>query len=134
VPLERRPARFATPKPRTGGDEEGFPGFDGVDEEKMGGIVESMMSELQDSGESEDPRKLAALFRRFGKEAGMEAGPQMEEMLSRMEAGEDMEQMENDMDAAFDEEGSMDELFRFKKKIREAHQRRPNVDEELYFL
>ena len=58
----------------------------------------------------------------------------MEEILSRMEAGEDPEQLESDMDSVFPEDGSMEDVFRFKKALREVHQRRPNVDEKLYYL
>lgn len=129
--LERRPARFATPKGETQGD---LDDFDAMDEERIGGIMESMMGELGDAGSEEDPRRIASLFRRFGEEAGMEVGPQMADILGRMEAGEDPEQLENDMDTVFPEDGSMQDVFRFKKALREIRQRRPNVDERLYYL
>ena len=92
------------------------------------------MAEIGDADGDDDPKRLASLFRRFGKEAGLEAGPQMEEILGRMEAGEDPDQLEDDLGATFEEDGSMEQLFRFKKGLREVQRRRPNVDEELYFL
>jgi hypothetical protein len=142
--LERRPARFATLSRSTaaGGDEEA--GEDdpfrqlGIDEERLGGAFESAMAELDAAGgDDEDPRQVARLFRRIGESAGLEPGPQMEEMLRRLEAGEDPDQLEEDMGDAFDgdagEEGDpLAELFR--KKRPKGGRRRPKRDEELYFF
>ena len=47
------------------------------------------MGELQNLENNEDPRQMAALFRRFGEASGLEIGPRMEELMSRLEAGED---------------------------------------------
>lgn len=142
--LERRPARFATLSRSAGdtaGDEagEGDPFRElGIDEERLGGAFESAMAELDASGDdAEDPRQVARLFRRVGESAGLEPGPQMEEMLRRLESGEDPDQLEEDMGDAFDgdagEEGDpLAELFR--KRRPKGGRKRPRRDEELYFF
>ncbi|HUO86932.1 MAG TPA: zinc ribbon domain-containing protein [Thermoanaerobaculia bacterium] len=141
--LERRPARFATLTRSTaaGGDEaaEDDPFRElGVDEERLGAAFESAMAEIEGSGDAaEDPRQVARLFRRVGESAGLEPGPQMEEMLRRLEAGDDPDRLEEEMGDAFDggegEEGDpLAELFR--KKRPRGGRRRPRVDEELYFF
>jgi putative FmdB family regulatory protein len=142
--LERRPARFATLSRASGdaaGDEagEGDPFRElGIDEERLGGAFESAMAELDASGDdAEDPRQVARLFRRVGESAGLEPGPQMEEMLRRLESGEDPDQLEEDMGDAFDgeagEEGDpLAELFR--KKRPKGGRKKPRRDEELYFF
>ncbi|HEX6202792.1 MAG TPA: FmdB family zinc ribbon protein [Thermoanaerobaculia bacterium] len=143
--LERRPARFATiTRPAGGGAGGDEAGEDdpfrqlGIDEERLGGAFESAMAELESAGgDAEDPRQVARMFRRIGETAGLEPGPQMEEMLRRLEAGEDPDALEEDMGDAFDgdagEEGDpLGELFR--KKRPKAGRRRPKRDEELYFF
>ena len=83
-----------------------------LDEDRIAGVMDSMMGELGDLEETEDPRQLARLFRRFGEASGLELGPRMEEMMSRLEAGE---------------------FFRLRKRGWKTH-RRPRVDDTLYFL
>lgn len=141
--LERRPARFATITRAAGAGGEEAAGDDpfrelGIDEERLGGAFESAMAELDTAGgDAEDPRQVARLFRRIGESAGLEPGPQMEEMLRRLEAGEDPDALEEDMGDAFDGEGGEEgdplaELFR--KKRATGGRRRPKRDEELYFF
>ena len=143
--LERRPARFAAitrSSPAAGGDDEAAEDDPfrelGIDEERLGGAFESAMAELDSAGgDAEDPRQVARLFRRIGESAGLEPGPQMEEMLRRLEAGEDPDHLEEDMADAFDgdagEEGDpLAELFR--KKQAKGGRKRPKRDEELYFF
>lgn len=141
--LERRPARFATitrSSSESGEDDAAGDPFRelGVDEERLGGAFESAMAELDAAGgDAEDPRQVARLFRRIGESAGLEPGPQMEEMLRRLESGEDPDQLEDDMGDAFDgdagEEGDpLAELFR--KKRPKGARPKPKRDEELYFF
>ena len=72
--LERRPARFATLK-QLGGDGEPDDPLGELDEERLEGVMASMMEEMGDLDETEDPRKMAGLFRRFGEASGLEFGP-----------------------------------------------------------
>jgi putative FmdB family regulatory protein len=128
--LERRPARFAMLKHR--GDEEPDP-FGGLDDERLAGVMSSMMEEMGDLSEDEDPRKLAGLFRRFGESAGLELGPRMEEMMARMEAGEELDQLEEELEGELDGDESLEEFFRFRKRGRYVA-RHPKIDDTLYFL
>lgn len=127
--LERRPARFATLK--HGEEEEGDP-FGSMDDADLDKLMGSMMSDMEGIGDTEDPRQLAHIFRRFGEAAGMEPGPRMEEFLARLEAGEDPDELEGDLDEG--EDDSLDEFFRFKKRMGRASGAKPRVDDTLYFL
>lgn len=127
--LERRPARFATLKHH--GEEEPDP-FGDMDEERLAGVMESMMGEMGELEESEDPRQMARLFRKFGEASGLEFGPRMEEMMSRLEAGEDPDQLEEEMGDDLDDD-SLEEFFRLRKRGWNP-QRNPAVDDTLYFL
>ena len=114
-----------------------------VDDERLGAAFESALGELEGAGE-DDPRAMARLFRRVGESAGLEPGPQMEEMLRRLEAGDDPERLEEEMGDALDDLGdgaegaddaeAGDPLAALFRKKRRHRRRRPRVDEELYFL
>ena len=137
--LERRPARFATLKRTAGeaeaGEEDADNPFPGLDEERLERAMESMAGELEGIGDEEDPRQMARFFRRFGDATGMRLGPRMEEMLQRLDRGEDMESLEAEMgDAEEGAEGDLSEWFQLKESARRLRQRRPRVDETLYFL
>jgi len=127
--LERRPARFATLKHR--GEQEPDP-FGDLDDSRLAGVMESMMGDLGELEDNEDPRQMAALFRRFGEASGLEFGPRMEEMMSRLEAGEDPDRLEDEMGADCEDE-SLEEFFRLRKRSWNLA-RHPAVDETLYFL
>jgi putative FmdB family regulatory protein len=137
-PLERRPARFATLSRRVNGadQEEGAEDpFAGLDEARLEQVMESMAGELESMGEDEDPRAMAHFFRRFGEAAGMKLGPRMEEMLHRLEGGEDPDALEEELGDLEGEGGEeMEEWFQLKERARSWRQRRPRVDEKLYFL
>src|SRR6185436_4070144 len=138
--LERRPARFATLKRSTGGVDAEAEGdddnpFPGLDEERLERAMESMSGELEGIGDDENPRQMARFFRRFGDAAGMRLGPRMEEMLGRLEKGENMEALEDEMgDVGEGEEGELDEWFQLKETAKRLRQRKPKLDETLYFL
>lgn len=131
--LERRPARFATLSGAAKGEADADDPFAHLDDAKLDGAMESMMSEMGDLEGDEDPRKLAGALRRLGEATGLELGPRMEEMLGRLEAGEDPDRLEEEMTG--DEEGdeSVEEFFRIKKRSWKRR-RRPRVDDTLYFL
>jgi putative FmdB family regulatory protein len=131
--LPRKPATFSTLSRRRGEEEgdEGLP--EGFDEERLGGALESILAEAEAQGDSEDPRRMAALLRRFGEAAGLEPGERLEEMLHRLEAGEDPEALEEEGGDA--EEGEdLSDFFRLKRALAGARRKRPPVDPELYFL
>ncbi len=127
--LERRPARFATL--RHAGQDESDP-FAGLDEERLGGVMESLADEFGDLGDEQDPARLAAVFRRFGEAAGLEMGPRLEELMRRLEAGEDPDSLEQEMEDDLDDDAALAEFFRLKKRGGRAAP--PRVDETLYFL
>ena len=143
--LERRPARFAA-LVRKGGSEGGGEGggdedeednpFPGMDEERLERAMASMSGEIEGMGEGEDPRQMARFFRRFGEAAGMKLGPRMEEMLQRLERGEDPDALEQEMGGGEGEgdEGEMEEWFQLKESAKRLRQRKPRLDETLYFL
>jgi len=128
--LERRPARFAMLK-HSGSDEPDPLGD--LDEQRLAGVMESMMGELEGLDDTEDPRQMANLFRRFGEASGLEMGPRMEELMSRLEAGEDPDALEKDMEGDLDDNESLEDFFRLRRKAWRSS-RRPVVDETLYFL
>jgi len=128
--LERRPARFATLKHR--GEEENDP-FSSMEDADLDRLMGSMMSEMEGMDEGEDPRQLAAIFRKFGDAAGMEPGPRMEDLLAKLEAGEDPDELEGELDDDGDDD-SLEEFFRFKKRLAARSKPRPRVDDTLYFL
>ncbi|MDX1583023.1 MAG: zinc ribbon domain-containing protein [Thermoanaerobaculia bacterium] len=138
--LEKRPSRFAIGKPPAdegaGLEEDDL--FAGLDEDRLEKAMMSMAGEIESMGEGaeEDPRAMAHFLRRFGEATGMEAGPRMEEMLSRLEAGEDPESLEQEMGGDLDDEGDLSEWFQLRKKAGELRERmkRPRVDDTLYFL
>lgn len=129
-PLERRPARFAMLKHSGSGEPDPF---GDLDEDRLAGVMESMMGELEHLGENDDPRQMAQLFRRFGQASGLEMGPRMEELMSRLEAGEDPDVLEQEMEGQFDDEEGLEEFFRMRKRAQRSSTR-PRVDETLYFL
>lgn len=132
--LERKPAAFATLSRRSdegGGEEDDL--FAGLDEERMAGAMEAAMAEMEGAGGEDDPRQMAALFRRVGEAAGLEPGPRMEEMLARLEAGEDPDRLEEEMGDDLDSDDALAELFR-RKRSGASGRRKPRLDPELYFL
>jgi putative FmdB family regulatory protein len=128
--LERRPARFATLKHQ--GQEPPDP-FANLDEDRLTGVLESMMGEFSELEDNEDPRRMAALFRRFGEASGLQLGPRMEEMMSRLEAGEDPDLLEQEIGDELDDDEALEELFRLRRQGWKFG-RGPKVDDTLYFL
>jgi putative FmdB family regulatory protein len=134
--LEKRPSTFATLRSRPGGDEEaeGDDPFGGLDEDRVEKAMESLAAEMESLGDTEDPKALGSLFRRFGDLTGLEPGPRMEEALRRLETGEDMESVESDLDLE-DDSDDLSELFQLKSRLlRRARARPPRVDDTLHFL
>jgi hypothetical protein len=76
---------------------------------------------------------MAALFRRFGEASGLEFGPRMEELMSRLAAGEDPDQLEEQLGEGLDDDDAMAEFFRLRRQGWKLG-RRPEVDDQLYFL
>lgn len=133
VELSRRPSSFATL--RYQGREEPPTPFDDLDEERLEGAMESLLSEMGDleEDESEDPRRLAHFFRRFGETTGLELGPRMEELLARLDAGQDPDTLEDELGDEVEDEEALEEFFRLKRAVGQRRSR-PRVDDTLYFL
>lgn len=141
--LARRPSRFATlSKSRSagGGEDEGEPDpddpFAGVDEERLERAFGALASEFDglDEGAEPDPRQLGRLMRRFTDLTGLEAGPKLQEMLSRLERGEDPDAVESEMGAGGEGDEDLSEYFNLKTRLLARRSARPLVDETLYFL
>lgn len=134
--LERRPARFATPRSRPGEDGAPDDPFAGLDDARLESVMGSLADEMGSAEEREDPRTLARLLRRFGDASGLEPGPRLEEALARLERGEDPDTIEEEMGDALDgDDDPLGELFRLKRQAKGGDRRRPpRVDDELYFL
>ncbi len=141
--LSRKPSRFAAISRGARGAEEPEGGDEtlaGVDEQRLEGALEAMAGEMESLGEGaeDDPRQMARFFRRFGELAGLDAGPKMEDMISRLEAGEDPESFEDELGDGSDggdggSGGGLEDFFQARKKLLAAR-RKPKVDETLYFL
>lgn len=63
---------------------------------------ESRIESLSDAGawgdvDENDPRSLARMMRKMGKETGEEMPPEMDEVVDRLEAGENPEEIEKSM-------------------------------------
>lgn len=137
--LERRPSRFATLR-HSGGDggsdDHELDAFSSLEEGRLERALEGLASEAESLGDTEDPRAMGQLLRKFGDLSGLELGSRMEEALSRMEAGEDPETIDQELEADLAGDGSaesLEDLFTLKKTaLRRA--RRPIVDDELHFL
>ena len=141
--LARRPSRFATLKtarPGAGGDDADEPDpsdpFAGVDEDRLERAFGSLASEFESMDETAepDPRQLGRLMRRFTDLTGLEAGPRMQEMLSRLERGEDPDALEAEMGGGEEGDEDLADFFQLKSKLLGRRAARPKVDETLYFL
>ena len=130
--LKRRPSRFATLK-HQGADEEHRDPFDALDESKVEGAMESLMQEMGQLENDQDPRAMGHMMRRFSELSGLEMGDRMEQLVQRMEAGEDPESLEDEMGDSDDDDDGLEDFFKLKKTVA-ARRRRPAVDDELYFL
>jgi putative FmdB family regulatory protein len=138
--LPRRPSRFATLRSR-GGEEALDDDTDplaGVDDERLERAFEAMASEFEslDDAAEPDPRQLSRVLRRFTDLTGLEAGPKLRDVLDRLERGEDPDALEAEMGGDSEAAGEEDlsEFFRLKTRLLGQRDRRPKVDETLYFL
>jgi putative FmdB family regulatory protein len=133
--LERRPSTFATLKGSGSGDAEDDleAPFDQLDEHRLEGAMATLIDEMERAGDSEDPRQMSRLLRRFGEMTGLEPGPRMEEALRRLDAGEDVDSIESDMSDGLGDDDSFEELFQLKRAVQ-RRRARPQVDQTLHFL
>ena len=129
--LPRRPSRFATLKYR--GEEAADP-LDALDDSRLEGAMDTLMGELGQLENDEDPRTMARMMRRFGELSGLEMGERMEHLVERLEAGADPDQLEAEMDGAMDDDGAVDEFFKLRTALKARRDRPPKVDERLYYL
>jgi len=127
--LERKPARFATP--RSGGDSDAEVG--GLDEARLEQAMAAVADEMGDESGDEDPRQMGRLMRRFSAAAGLELTPAMQSLVERLEAGGDPDEAEEEM-AEFDPEAGLDALFQLKQVRTGRARPAPRFDDELYFL
>ncbi len=129
--LSRKPSRFAMLK-HASDDRDDEAAFDGLDESKLEGAMDTLMKEMGHLENDEDPRAMGHMMRRFSELSGLEMGDRMEELVARMETGEDPESLEQEMGEGPSED-DFDDFFKLKKAVS-ARRRRPRVDDELYFL
>lgn len=143
--LGRKPSRFAALS-STGGASKGEDGEDSdplgnLDEERMAGAMDALAAEMEglDEEAHKDPKQLARFLSKFSEASGLEAGPRMQEMLAKLEEGTDPDELDaamGDDSADEDEAGPEDfsDFFRPKRAPSARRERRPRVDETLYFL
>ena len=129
--LGRKPSRFATLRHASDAEGEDEP-IAGLDESKIEGAMESLMKEMGDLENEQDPRAMGRMMRRFSELSGLEMGDRMQELVGRIEAGEDPDSLEQEMGGDFDGEG-FEDFFRLKQAAA-GRRLRPSVDDELYFL
>jgi putative FmdB family regulatory protein len=127
--LERKPARFATP--RSGGDSQAEAG--GLDEARLEQAMAAMADEFEGDAGDDDPRQMGRLMRRFSAAAGLELTPAMQSLVERLEAGGDPDEAEEEM-ADLDPDAGLDALFRLKQVGAGRARPAPRIDEELHFL
>lgn len=133
--LQRRPARFAM---ITSSEEvEGSPEDDllsGLDENRLEAAMAAMEGDMSTLGDEEDPRAMAGLFRRFGELAGLEMGSRMEEVLQRLESGEDPDALDEELGDDFGDPEGMEDWIRLRSAAKKVRDRKPILDDELYFM
>ncbi len=134
--LERRPSRFATIKLGKSDDQapdENDP-FAGMDEDRMERAMMELGSEFEgmDENSEPDPRQISRMMRKFSEVTGLDAGPRLQEMLTRLERGDDPEALEQELGGGEDDD--LSDFFAMKKKVMGARSRKPKVDDTLHFL
>ncbi len=129
VQLERRVSTFATlSSDRNDSDMDDE--FAGIDEQRMERVLESLANEAEHIDEN-NPRQMAALMRKFAREAGINFGEGMEEAIRRMEKGEDPEQIEEELGDVIENEDPI--LLKNFNRIK-AKKKKPKIDDKLYDL
>lgn len=129
--LGRRPSRFAVLEPSRSDDaasEDQL--FDGLDERKLEGAMDTLMREMETDGENDDPRAMGAFVRRFTELTGLSLGERMEDMVQRLEAGEDPDELEQELGG---DDEALDDFFALKSSLQ-GRKAKPKIDDELYFL
>ncbi len=132
--IERKPASFATLSRTAGAQGEG-PDDGAPDEALLDLAMGELAGELEAAGDSDDPRQMARMMRRVGEVSGLEMGAEMESLISRLEAGESPDKIEEEVESlGEDGDPSLDDLFQWRKKTAARRARRPETDDEIYFL
>jgi putative FmdB family regulatory protein len=100
--LERQVSRFAVSR-KLGPEAETDDPLAGLDPERLERALASLAAEAQEL-DQDDPRQAARLMQRLSREAGLELGPGLEEMVRRLEAGEDPDVVEAELGEALEAE------------------------------
>ncbi|MGF1453264.1 MAG: cytochrome C [Opitutales bacterium] len=141
--MERVMSQFAYLKGR---GEDAQPGDENMtgDDLRMEAALGQLEKEFQGMDEENpDPRQMGAMMRRMQEITGQKLPGSMQEMMGRLEAGEDpdaLEEMfgddlEDEMgDYAEDRHDAQTTASRLRAILREARQRQPAKDPELYEL
>ena len=140
TPLDKQVSRFAISKglsePAAGGMDDPFAN---MDESKMDSIMAEMAETFGDEeGESgeEDPRKMAAVMKKFFDATGMPPNATMSEAIARMEAGEDPDKIDEELGDALDADdpfAAQTAAGRLRQRIRDLFNK-PKIDPGLYDL
>lgn len=77
---------------------------------------ESRLEQLADPDkwgdiDENDPRSMARMIKKLGREAGEDLGPEFDEVVDRMEAGEDPESIERSLGESGSGDSDPDNLF-----------------------
>ena len=127
--LERRASSFAVVSGAAEEHREDLP--EGLDPSRMERAMEGLAREAG-SSDSDDPKAMAGLMRRFYESSGVAMGQGMSEALRRLEAGEDPDAVEAEMGDVLESEdpfGGRGPSIGGGKRTR-----RPAVDPQLYEL
>ena len=132
--IERKPASFATLSRTSEAEGEG-PDDGGPDDALLDRAMGELAGELEAAGESDDPRQMARMMRRVGEVSGLEMGAEMESLVSRLEGGESPDRIEEEMESLGEGgDSGLDDLFQWRKKTAARRARKPETDDEIYFL
>jgi hypothetical protein len=92
-----------------------------------------MAHELEGIDETEDPRRMGHLMRRFSELSGLDMGPEMEALMERLEAGDDPDEVESEIERLEEAEDPAAGVFR-QLGSGPTRRRAPRIDEELHFF
>ena len=137
--LDKQVSRFAISKnlsePAAGPADDPLANLDDAKMDQLMAEMADTFGDEEGEGGEEDPRKMAAVMRKFFDATGMPPTGAMAEAIGRMEAGEDPDKIDEQLGDALDSDDpfAATPAGRLRQRLREM-MNRPKVDPELYDL
>ena len=137
--LDKQVSRFAISKnlsePTAGPADDPLANLDDAKMDQLMAEMADTFGDEEGEGGEEDPRKMAAVMRKFFDATGMPPTGAMAEAIGRMEAGEDPDKIDEQLGDALDSDDpfAATPAGRLRQRLREM-MNRPKVDPELYDL